>query len=95
MLENQLLGTATIMKSQTPKAVNLTREKIMQKCGTGFSEQTVRNDNKINVVQWFYQKYIFIASTKLRIEPQDECRRWKKESKYLQIPRPNIIKCYN
>lgn len=96
LLNKNIVCTGTIMKSRIPSAVHLTSEKIIKKFPRGFTEQTVRNDGKINVVQWFDQKPIIIASTGLGEQPTDICKRWsKKESKYLQVPRPNIIKCYN
>ncbi|KAG5865693.1 hypothetical protein JTB14_023915 [Gonioctena quinquepunctata] len=62
----------------------------------GFTEQTVRNDGKVNVLQWFDQKPILLASTALGQHPTDNCeRRSKKDSKYMLSPRPCIVKCYN
>lgn len=96
LLDKNILCTGTIMKSRVPAAVHLTPEKTIKKFPRGFSEQTVRSDGKINVVQWYDQKPILIASTGLGVHPSDNCKRWsKKESKYLQVPRPNIIKSYN
>lgn len=96
LTEKKILCTGTIMKSRIPAAVHLTAEKIIKKFPRGFTEQTVRNDGQINVVQWFDQKPIFIISSALGEHPVDSCKRWcKKDSKYLQVPRPHIIKCYN
>lgn len=96
LLRKNIVCTGTIMKSRIPAAVHLTAEKIIKKFPRGFTEQTVRTDGKINIVQWFDKKPILIASTGLGEQPKDTCKRWsKKDSKYLQVPRPNIIKCYN
>ena len=41
-------------------------------------------------------KLVLLASTALQIEPQDECRRWsKKDSRYITVKRPNIVREYN
>lgn len=41
-------------------------------------------------------KSVILTSTFLQIEPADECRRWsKKDSQYVQVSRPNIVKNYN
>lgn len=96
MLNKSILVTGTIMKSRVPRSINLTSEKIMARLGRGSSEQTVRSDGKVNVVQWYDMKSILLASTLLQIEPQDTCKRWsKKDSKYLHIPRPDVVKKYN
>ncbi|KAF2895449.1 hypothetical protein ILUMI_10721 [Ignelater luminosus] len=50
-------------------------EKVIQKIPTGYSEQTVRQDSKINVVQWYDQKPVLLASTELGTDPTDECKR--------------------
>ena len=96
MLDKNMLVTGTIMKSRLPKSINLTSEKTMSRLGRGSSEQDVRSDNKINVVQWYDMKSVLLTSTALQIEPSDTCKRWsKKDSKYIQISRPNIVKKYN
>ena len=96
MLNKNILLTGTIMKSRVPKSVNLTSDKTMARLGRGSSEQDVRSDGKINIVQWYDMKSVLLASSSLQIEPLDECRRWsKKDSKYVQVPRPYIVNKYN
>lgn len=96
MLQKNILVTGTIMKSRIPKAVNITSDKTMARIGRGSSEQNVRSDKKINVVQWYDMKNVLLMSTALQIEPQDTCRRWsKKDTKYINVSRPNIVKKYN
>lgn len=96
MLEKKITVTGTIMKSRIPRSVQLTSEKTMARLGRGSSEMSVRADGKISVVQWFDMKNVLLTSTGLQVEPQDECKRWsKKESKYIIIPRPNIVTKYN
>lgn len=49
----------------------------------------------ITVVQW-YKKAVLLVSTSLAIEPLNGCRRWsKKDNKYINIPRHNIVKNYD
>lgn len=96
MLEKKMTVTGTIMKSRIPRSVHLTPEKTMARLGRGSSEMSVRADGKISVVHWYDMKSVLIASTALQVEPQDECKRWsKKDTKYINIPRPNIVSKYN
>ncbi|CAH1978832.1 unnamed protein product, partial [Acanthoscelides obtectus] len=88
--------TGTIMKSRVPAAAHLTSDKMMAKIGRGSSEQIVRQDGEIVVVQWYDLKSVLLASTRLGIQPSDECKRWsKKDSKYIQVARPYIVAKYN
>lgn len=96
MLKKKFVVTGTIMKSRIPASAHLASDRIMQRLGRGSSEQYVRGDGKINLVQWYDMKSVLLASTALQIEPQDECRRWaKKESKYVNVSRPHIVEKYN
>lgn len=96
LYEQEVYCTGTIMKSRVPAAVKLTSDKVMAKIGRGTSEQIVRQDGKIVVVQWYDLKAVLLASTSLGTQPTDECRRWsKKDSKYVQVQRPYIVARYN
>ncbi|VEN57687.1 unnamed protein product [Callosobruchus maculatus] len=81
LLENKNHGTGTIMKSRVPRAVHLTSEGILKRLGRGATEQTVRSDGKINIIQWYDMKPVLLASTNLQEEPVDECKRWSKQQK--------------
>ncbi|KAG5898291.1 hypothetical protein JTB14_008634 [Gonioctena quinquepunctata] len=75
---------------KTAAVIRLTRS---LKPGT---QNKVRNDGKVDVIQWFDQKPILLASTALGQHPTDNCERWsKKDSKYMLVSRPCIVKCYN
>ncbi|CAH2006701.1 unnamed protein product [Acanthoscelides obtectus] len=88
--------TGTIMKSRVPAAAHLTSDKMMAKIGRGSSEQIVRQDGEIVVVQWYDLKSVLLASTRLGIQPSDECKRWsKKDPKYIQVATPYIVAKYN
>ncbi|KYB24743.1 hypothetical protein TcasGA2_TC031786 [Tribolium castaneum] len=92
----KMYGTGTIMKSRIPSAVHLTSDKMMSKMGCGASEQLLREDEKIIIVKWYDMKPVLLASTGQGSQPYDECKRWsKKEAKYIQVPRPNIVSKYN
>ncbi|CAH1964618.1 unnamed protein product [Acanthoscelides obtectus] len=80
------------MKSRVPAAAHLTSDKMMAKIGRGSSEQIVRQDGEIVVVQWYDLKSVLLASTRLGIQPSDECKRWsKKDSKYIQVANTTLI----
>lgn len=94
--QQEIYCTGTIMKSRVPAAANLTSDKMMAKIGRGSSEQIVRQDGEIVVVQWYDLKSVLLASTALGIQPSDECKRWsKKDSKYIQVKRPYVVAKYN
>lgn len=96
MLGKNILLSGTIMKSRVPRGVHLTSDRILARLGRGSSEQDVRSDGKVNIVQWYDMKSVILASTSLQIEPQDECKRWsKKDSKFVQVSRPNVVRKYN
>ncbi|XP_050301504.1 piggyBac transposable element-derived protein 3-like [Anthonomus grandis grandis] len=88
--------TRTIMKFRVPAAANLISEKMMAKIGRGSSEQIVRQDGEIVIVQWYDLKSVLLASTARGIQTSDECKRWsKKDSKYIQVKRPYVVTKYN
>ncbi|XP_050302048.1 piggyBac transposable element-derived protein 3-like [Anthonomus grandis grandis] len=68
--------TGTIMKSRVPAAENLTSKKMIARIGRGSSEQIVRQDGEIVVVQWYDLKSVLLASSALGIQPSDACKRW-------------------
>lgn len=84
------------MKSRIPSAVHLINDKIMSKMKRGSFDMSVRQDDEVCVVKWFDKKPVMLCSSKLGIEPHDKCKRWsKKDRKYVEIPRPLIVKEYN
>ncbi|VEN56028.1 unnamed protein product, partial [Callosobruchus maculatus] len=96
LLENKNHGTGTIMKSRVPRAVHLTSEGILKRLGRGATEQTVRSDGKINIIQWYDMKPVLLASTNLQEEPVDECKRWsKQQKKFIKVRRPDMVAKYN
>ncbi|XP_035220835.1 piggyBac transposable element-derived protein 3-like [Stegodyphus dumicola] len=88
--------TGTIMKSRVPNAVHLTNDKIMSKMERGSFDMSVRQDDEICIVKWYDKKAVLLCSSKLGVEPLDRCKRWsKKDRRYIEVPRPVIIKEYN
>ncbi|KAF2895773.1 hypothetical protein ILUMI_10402 [Ignelater luminosus] len=60
------------------------------KTNRGYSEQTVRQNLKINIMQWYEQKPVLLAST--RLGTIDECKRWSQtDKKYMNVLRSNIV----
>lgn len=95
LTEKKIHETGIIIKSRLQAAVHFTNKKILNRLGRGASEQTVRLDNKINVVQWYDFKPVVLASTILQDDPTDVCKWWSKiQKKYLEVRRPNIVE-YN
>ncbi|XP_050306921.1 piggyBac transposable element-derived protein 3-like [Anthonomus grandis grandis] len=82
--------TGTIIKSRVPAAANLTLEKMTCK---GSSEQIVRQDGEIAVVQWYDLK---CTGMMYWYDQPSECKRWsKKDSKYIHVKRPCVVAKYN
>ncbi|KAJ8939889.1 hypothetical protein NQ318_023229 [Aromia moschata] len=96
LLDNKLHGTGTIMKSRIPRSVQLTSESTLKRLGRGATEQSVRSDGKINVIQWYDLKPVLLASTNLQEHPVGECKRWsKQDKKFIQVRRPDMVTKYN
>ncbi|XP_047108126.1 piggyBac transposable element-derived protein 3-like isoform X1 [Schistocerca piceifrons] len=96
LAEKNLPATGTVMKSRIPRAVHLTADKILANQGCGSVDQTVRKDKHISIVKWYVQKPVITTSTKVGKNPMDQCKRWsKKDRRYIQVPCPAVISCYN
>lgn len=67
----------------------------MKKKGRGSSAIAVSNDGII-LTKWYDNKSVLTASNFVGIGQMDSCRRWDKIRKeYVNIPRPEAVKCYN
>lgn len=96
LLDKDLYVTGTIMKSRVPSPAHLITEKEMKKFQKGYCEQSVRNDSKVNLVQWYVKKTINLWSTELEKNSTIFCNRWsKKDSKYIEVSRSDIVKSNN
>lgn len=88
--------TGTIMSNRIPRSVELKRDNEMKREGRGCHDQVVRLDDKMSIVKWYDNRPIYLGSTICGVSPIEECRRWsKKDSAYIQVPRPYIVKMYN
>lgn len=68
----------------------------MVKRGRGYSDSVVSNDDKIVVVKWQDNKSVHLASNFVGIGDTDTAKRWdKKQKKYVDVNRPDIISQYN
>ena len=87
------IGTIRINRFSNPPLMS---DKDMKKKPMVYSEEVTSSDNDVVVVKWLDNKSVYLASNFLGKGQEDRVRRWdKKESKYVEIPRPEIIKRYN
>ena len=90
--------TGTIMKKTIPKKAKkvLKSGAELLKEGRGATNQIVREDQKVCIVQWFDNKEVLMSSNEFGAVPQDTCKRWSKKDKaYIDVQRPALIKQYN
>lgn len=85
-------GTIRINRFFHPPVLS---DKEMNRQGWGFSEEVVSQDG-IVVVKWLDNRTVCLASNYLGKGTEDEAKRWdKKNSQYIEINRPEIVKRYN
>ncbi|CAG4978267.1 unnamed protein product [Parnassius apollo] len=73
------------------------KKEIMKK-DRGYSEEYIADVNGVDVstVVWKDNKLVTLASTFAGLNPISEVRRYdKKNSRYINIPRPNVVSEYN
>lgn len=91
-----IAATGPVMNNRLPKGVKLSGEKELKARGRGVSEACIRKDKCQLALRWYDNKCITMLSSIHGQEPEDTCRRWsRKEKKYIDVPRPYIIKMYN
>lgn len=87
--------TGTVRKGRLPGCALLT-DKELEKAGRGAFDFRVERDSDICAVKWNDTKCVNLVSTYLGVLPISEARRWdKKEGRFVEIPRPNIVAEYN
>lgn len=91
-----IFGTGTLMKNRMPKEVHFTNDKNLLKKSWGSSEQRLRQDSTLACTKWVHKKPIVMLSAAFEVEPEEKCTSWcKKDKKFLDVPRPSIIRNYN
>ncbi|CAK1582202.1 unnamed protein product [Parnassius mnemosyne] len=92
-----ILGLGTIRRNRIPDC-KLSSEKEIMKKDRGYSEEYIADVNGVDVstVVWKDNKLVTLASTFTGLNPISEVRRYdKKNSRYINIPRPNVVSEYN
>ncbi|XP_039298104.1 piggyBac transposable element-derived protein 1-like [Nilaparvata lugens] len=96
--EQQIACTGTVMRNKLPKC-DFICDKDFSRLPRGTTEMFVSQDLEkvsVAVVEWNDNKPIYLMSSKEGKTPMDECRRWcKKQKKYIDVSRPNIVTSYN
>lgn len=89
-------GTGTLVPDRMPANTPMYSDSEVRGGGRGYLCQIVRDDGQVNIVKWYDNKPVLLASSIHGSDPKDVCRRWcKKEKRYVQVERPFIIKKYN
>ncbi len=71
-------------------------DKDMLKKGRGFADSVTSENGKVVVVKWQDNKCVNLASNFVGIGDTDTAKRWdKKQKKYVEVSRPEIIARYN
>lgn len=96
LMKKGIFGTGTLMKNRMPKEAHFTNDKDLLKKSRGTSEQRLRQDSTLACTKWVDKKPIVMLSAAFGVEPEDKCKRWcKKDKKFLDVPRPSVIRNYN
>ncbi|KAH9375068.1 hypothetical protein HPB48_021387 [Haemaphysalis longicornis] len=96
LVKKNIFATGTVRKNRLPKDASLVSDKDIMKSPRGTADQRTRSDNAVACIKWVDKKPIAMVSAAFGIEPTDTCKRWcKKEKKYLDVPRPSVVKHYN
>lgn len=68
----------------------------MKRDGRGAVDQILSKDKKIVLVKWYDNKPVHLASNFAGKDPMDIVSRYdKKDHKYVDVNRPNVVKRYN
>ncbi|XP_067142488.1 piggyBac transposable element-derived protein 2-like [Centruroides vittatus] len=92
-----ILSLGTIRRNRIPDC-KLSSEKLIMKKERGYLEEYVASINGIDVstVAWKDNKIVTLASTFAGQKPETEVQRYdKKNSRYVNIKRPNVVGEYN
>ncbi|XP_049310850.1 piggyBac transposable element-derived protein 3-like [Bactrocera dorsalis] len=92
-----ILALGTIRRNRIPDC-KLSTEKAIVKKDRGYSEEYVSTINGVDIstVVWKDNKLVTLASTFAGQNPISEVRRYdKKNSRYINISRPNVVGEYN
>ncbi|XP_049947484.1 piggyBac transposable element-derived protein 3-like [Schistocerca serialis cubense] len=93
--DRNITATGTIMQSRIPRSTRFEEDATMRKT-RGSHVQVVRNDGNLAIIKWLDNRAIYLASTESGVEPIEKCTRSsKKEKKYIEVPRPCVVKAYN
>ncbi|XP_049815972.1 uncharacterized protein LOC126263013 [Schistocerca nitens] len=93
--DRNITATGTIMLSQIPRSIRFEEDATMRET-RGSHDQLVRNDGNLAIIKWFDNRAIYWTSTESGVESIEKCTQWsKKEKKYIEVPRPCVVKAYN
>lgn len=88
-------SAGTIRLNRFPK-VPIISDKDLAKLGRGASYEVSSKDNKIGIIKWCDNKIVCLGSNYITSGTPDIIKRYnKKEKRYIEISRPEIVRLYN
>ena len=88
-------GTGTVRANRMARCP-VKPEKEMKKEGRGAMEEIVLGADELVIVRWLDNNIVSMASNLVGIGEIGHARRWSKaESRYIQVPQPEVIRRYN
>jgi hypothetical protein len=92
LLQKGIFYSGTIRKNRMRKCPLVTNEN--EKRGT--INEIVTGDDKIVITQWSDNKVVYMASSLVGKGETGVVERWSKtEKKFVNVVRPEVVKCYN
>lgn len=86
-------GTVRVNRFSKPPLLN---DKQLKPRGRGSYDEVSREDGDVVLVKWMDNRSVVLASNFVGGGNEDTVSRWdKNEKKYIDIPRPEIVKLYN
>ena len=96
MLEHNISGTGTVIKSRLPWGITFKVDSTMKKEGRGTFQVFERDDQKMCATKWLDNKPIFLLSTVHAATPMDTVKRWSKNDRdHVDVRRPSVVRFYN
>lgn len=93
--EKGILAAGTI-RSNRMKHCSLMNEKELMKKGRGSYDFKFEGTYNLIVCRWYDNKTVQLVSNYIAEDPVSECKRCcRKQKKYINIPKPAIVECYN
>lgn len=90
-----ILATGTVRIARIP-GCQLKNDSELKREGRGSFDYCTDINENILVTKWFDNRSVHVASSYAGIDPIENVKRWSSmQRRYIEVPRPNIVKVYN